>query len=47
MEFTKEFATWLILNTTDVNTVGACRRYKNKIYNVAELLDIYLAVSES
>jgi hypothetical protein len=42
MEEAKKFAKWLILNTKDVDTVGACRRYKNKIYNVEELYTIYL-----
>lgn len=42
MDEAKKFARWLILNTKDVDTIGACRRYKNIIYNVDELYDIYL-----
>lgn len=33
----KDFAHWLIIHTEDVNTVGACRRYKGKVLNVEEL----------
>lgn len=41
-----KFANWLIIQTDEVsNTVGACRRYKNKVYTVKELYDIY-AVKE-
>ena len=42
MDEAKKFARWLILNTKDVDTIGACRRYKNIIYNIDELYDIYL-----
>ena len=41
MEEAKKFARWLIFNTKDVDTAGACRRYKGKIYNVEELYTIY------
>ena len=37
----KDFAHWLIIHTEDVNTLGACRIYKNKVYNVDELYDIW------
>lgn len=33
----KDFATWLIIYTREVNTMGACRIYKNKTLNVEEL----------
>ena len=33
----KDFARWLIIHTKDVNTMGACRIYKNKTLNVEEL----------
>ena len=33
----KDFATWLIIHTKDVYTMGACRIYKNKTLNVEEL----------
>jgi hypothetical protein len=35
----KDFASWLIIHTEDVNTIGACRRYKGITYNVDELYD--------
>ncbi len=35
----KDFASWLIIHTEDVFTVGPCRRYKGRIYNVDELYD--------
>lgn len=37
MEEAKDFATWLIIHTKDVNTLGPCRIYKNKVLNVDEL----------
>lgn len=45
MKEIKQFATWLILYTQEVNTIGACRRYKNKVYNVDELYDIYISIN--
>ncbi len=33
----KDFAHWLIIHTEDVNTMGACRRYKGRTLNVEEL----------
>ena len=37
----KDFATWLIIHTREVNTMGACRIYKNKTLNVDELYDAW------
>lgn len=37
MEESKLFAKWLIKCTEEVNTLGACRRYKGKVLNVDEL----------
>lgn len=37
MEESKKFAKWLIICTQEVNTIGACRRYKGKVLNVDEL----------
>ena len=42
MKEAKHFATWIINHTEEVFTVGACRRYKGKVYNVDELYDIYM-----
>ena len=41
MEESKEFARWLIMHTQEVNTVGACRRYKGKVLNVGELYTVF------
>jgi hypothetical protein len=38
-QIAKDFAHWLIIHTEQVQTIGACRRYKGIIYNVAELYD--------
>jgi hypothetical protein len=35
----KDFAHWIIIHTEEVNTMGACRRYKRMVYNVNELYD--------
>jgi hypothetical protein len=43
MNEAKDFATWIIHQTKEVNTMGACRIYKNKTLNVDEL---YLAWKE-
>lgn len=40
----KDFAHWLIIHTKDVNTLGVCRMYKNKVYNVDELYDIWIEI---
>jgi len=37
----KDFATWLIIHTREVNTMGACRIYKNRTLNVDELYDAW------
>ena len=37
----KDFATWLIIHTKDVYTMGPCRIYKNKTLNVDELYDAW------
>jgi len=37
----KKFITWMIRNTTDIDTLGACRIYKNKTVTVDELMKIY------
>jgi hypothetical protein len=37
----KDFATWLIIHTKDVSTMGPCRIYKNKTLNVDELYDAW------
>ena len=37
----KDFATWLIKNTREVSTMGACRIYKNRTLNVDELYDAW------
>lgn len=37
MEESKKFARWLIIYTQEVNTIGACRRYRGKVLNVDEL----------
>lgn len=37
----KGFARWIIIQTSDVDTMGPCRRYKGRIYNVDELFEIY------
>lgn len=42
MKIAKNFAKWIINHTEEVFTVGACRRYKGKVYNVDELYDIYM-----
>lgn len=41
----KSFASWMILNTKDVDTLEPCRRYKNKIYNLDELYNLYLSIN--
>jgi len=33
----KDFARWIIIHTEEVNTAGACRRYKGRVLNVEEL----------
>lgn len=38
----KDFARWIIIHTKDVNTMGACRLYENKVYNLDELYNIYI-----
>ena len=37
-----EFATWMTYQTKDVNTMGACRLYKNRTYNIKELYEIWI-----
>jgi hypothetical protein len=37
----KDFATWLIKNTRETSTMGACRIYKNRTLNVDELYDAW------
>ena len=37
----KDFATWLIIHTKDVSTMGPCRIYKNRTLNVDELYDAW------
>lgn len=41
MDEVKKFANWIIIHTEDVYTIGACRRYKGRIYNVDELYEIF------
>lgn len=41
MNEAKQFAAWIINNTQEVFTIGPCRRYKGKVYNVDELYDIF------
>ena len=45
MNESKKFATWIINHTEEMRfTQGACRRYKNKVYNVNELYDIFISL---
>ena len=41
MNEAKEFGHWLIIHTKDVNTMGACRIYKNMTLNLDELYDAW------
>ncbi len=37
-----KFAEWLLIYTDDCGpTQGICRRYKNTVYNIEELYNIY------
>lgn len=41
----KSFAKWMVIHTQEVlHTQAPCRRYKNKVYTVDELYDIFLAL---
>ena len=40
----KKFGYWLILHTDEVDSVGVCRRYKRKVYNINELYDIFIGL---
>jgi hypothetical protein len=46
MEESKKFAKWIIIHTEDVDTMGACRRYKGAIYNVDELYEIFITLQK-
>jgi len=37
----KDFAHWIIFNTQEVQTLGACRRYKGRVLNLDELYDAW------
>ena len=38
-----KFGRWLIIHTSEVtNTMGPCRRYKNKVYTIDELYPMFL-----
>ena len=42
MEESKKFARWIIIHTGEVeDTIGACRRYNGRVYNVDELYTIF------
>lgn len=41
----KTFAKWMIIHTDEVlHTQAPCRRYKNKIYTIDELYDVFLTL---
>lgn len=45
MDKTKAFAKWLVVHTDEEKfTQAPCRRYKNKVYTIDELYDIYEAL---
>jgi hypothetical protein len=46
MNEAKGFARFIIIHTEEVNTIGACRRYKGQVYNVDELYDIYQSLTK-
>jgi hypothetical protein len=43
-DMAKKFGYWLILHTDEVDSVGVCRRYKRKVYNINELYDIFIGL---
>jgi hypothetical protein len=38
----KDFATWIIIHTKPVETIGVCRSYKNRVLTVDELYDAWV-----